>query len=134
MSPTRLLFCALLAFCFQNCKNQPPTGAPAAQNMEKAAMEKAPRFACVGTEPFWHVKIEPDSGIIYNQMDEGITRYPYTLPRQEGAQTIFESAISGSNIKIIIEAGQCSDGMSDEVYPYASKVEKDKTVLTGCAK
>ena len=134
MPTTRLLFCALLALCFQNCKNQAPANASAAQSTEKAAGEKAPRFACVGTEPFWYVKIEPDSGIIYNQMDEGITHYPYTLPKQEGGKTIFESTLSGSKIKIIIEAGECSDGMSDEEFPYTCKVEKDKKVLTGCAK
>ncbi|NUO02359.1 MAG: hypothetical protein HUU01_17270 [Saprospiraceae bacterium] len=92
------------------------------------------RFTCLGTEPFWYVKIEPDSGIVYNQMDEGITRYPYRSPRQEGTRTIFESSLPGSSITITIEAGSCSDGMSDEIYPYSSKVEKDKTKLSGCAK
>ncbi len=134
MSTTRLLICTLLALGFQNCKNQPPASVPATQSMEKVSGEKVVKFTCLGTEPFWYVKIEPDSGIIYNQMDEGITRYPYSLPKKEGDKTIFESSLSGSKIKITIYAEQCSDGMSDEMYPYVSKVEKDKTILSGCAK
>jgi len=130
----KLLLFTLLALCFQNCKNQPPAGAPATQSMKKTTGEKAARYTCLGTEPFWHVKIEPDSGIIYNEMEEGITRYPYTMPRKEGAKTIFESSRSGSKIKITIEAGECSDGMSDEDYPYTCTVEKDKAKFSGCAK
>lgn len=129
-----LFFASLILLFFQNCKNQQSANTATAQSMEKTTRAKAIRYACLGTEPFWYVKIEPDSGIIYNQMDEGITRYPYSSPRQDGAKTIFESSLSGSKIKIIIESGQCSDGMSDEVYPYTCKVEKDKTMLSGCAK
>lgn len=129
-----LLSGVLFLLSFQNCKNHQATGTTTAQNVEKAATMPAKRFTCLGTEPFWYVKIEPDSGIIYNQMDEGITRYPYREPRQEGNKTIFESSLSGSKIVITIEPQECSDGMSDQMYPYASKVEKDKTLLSGCAK
>ncbi len=136
MSITKFLICALLALFFLNCKHQQAaSGAPVGSKTEKsAAIEKAARFNCHGNEPFWYVKIEPDSGIVYNQMDEGMTRFPYKAPRLEGTRMIFESNVDGSKIKITIDPGQCSDGMSDELYPYACMVEKDKTTLSGCAK
>jgi uncharacterized membrane protein len=104
----------LLAFVFSKLQKSATRQCTRAPKVWKKYPGKKRVLPAVGTEPFWYVKIEPDSGIIYNQMDEGITRYPYSLPKKEGDKTIFESSLSGSKIKITIYAEQCSDGMSDE--------------------
>lgn len=89
-------------------------------------------YNCVGTEPFWNVKVEA-SGITFLLMGEEAVAYPYKAARKQGAAQIYETAAQGSRLKLSITEEGCSDGMSDTHYPYKVTVEKDGTTYQGCA-
>ncbi|HRD80189.1 MAG: hypothetical protein IAE84_03505 [Saprospiraceae bacterium] len=114
------VFVVLLAAC----------GTPKQGSQSNVVAEKS--YNCVGTEPFWNVKVEA-SGITFLLMGEEAVVYPYKAARKEGAAQVYETAVQGSRLKLSISEEGCSDGMSDTNYPYKVTVEKDGTTYQGCA-
>jgi len=123
MKFTQLFAIALLSL-FTAC------GTPGNGGLSPAATEKA--YNCIGTEPFWNVKVEA-SGITFLLMGEDAVTYPYKTARQQGAAQVYETTVQGSRLKLSITEESCSDGMSDTQYPYKVTVEKDGTTYQGCA-
>ena len=95
-------------------------------------------FECRGTEPFWAISMEPDA-IIYSEPGTEKLYFPYQDPiEQEKGTLVFKTYIQEGNkstrLQIILTKEECSDGMSDTVYPYTAEVELDGKQLKGCAK
>ena len=95
-------------------------------------------FECRGTEPFWAISMEPDA-IIYSEPGTEKLYFPYQDPiEQEKGTLVFKTYIQEGNkstrLQIILTKEECSDGMSDTVYPYTAEVELDGKPLKGCAK
>jgi uncharacterized membrane protein len=92
-------------------------------------------YRCAGTEPFWSLRIMPN-GIEYDRAGEGQTMYPYQAPSSKGDTLFFQTEVKlekmTSRINIKIWPGSCSDGMSDNTYPYEVRVTRDGEVLQGC--
>ncbi len=97
---------------------------------QTASLEKG--FKCVGTEPFWSLQIEK-SGIVFHHMDEEPMTYPYRPPQKQAKSQVYETFEGDSKLKIILTEGKCSDGMSDDEYPYMVQVERDGQIYKGCA-
>ena len=87
----------------------------------------------LGTEPFWGVDITPES-LTYSAVDHpGLTtRNPG--PTVQGTTAVYaSSAADGSTLVVTLIATECSDGMSDRVYPLTARVEMGSQTLAGCA-
>jgi uncharacterized membrane protein len=86
-----------------------------------------PPYHAVGTEPFWNLLID-EHNITFVQPDaQPITQR--TPPVIHGfAGEIYQTA----RINVNIVHGQCSDGMSDRVYPDKVQVTVDGRQFNGC--
>ncbi|MBU1323915.1 MAG: hypothetical protein KJ676_01595 [Alphaproteobacteria bacterium] len=87
----------------------------------------------LGTEPFWAVDIGPD-GIAY----EGVDIPREVAPRGDvelmGTLAVFTGATdTGRTITVTLIDTDCSDGMSDRLYPLTARVEIGDKTLQGCA-
>jgi uncharacterized membrane protein len=91
----------------------------------------------LGNEPFWSVEISRNA-IIYRDPEHlGGIPFPYAPPSGRAIGLVFESTRPDStprSIRVVIEQRECSDGMSDLRYRYASDVRLDSLVLRGCAR
>lgn len=87
----------------------------------------------LGTEPFWSVDVGP-GGLAY----EGVDRPREVAPRGEvqlmGTMAVFTGATDkGRTITVTLIDTDCSDGMSDRLYPLTARVEIGGETLQGCA-
>jgi uncharacterized membrane protein len=87
----------------------------------------------LGTEPFWGVDIGPE-GIAY----EGVDKPREVAPRGEvelmGTMAVFTGTTDkGRAITVTLIDTDCSDGMSDRLYPLTARVEIGEDTLQGCA-
>lgn len=94
---------------------------------------KGKRFQVLGTEPFWSFDVLPDK-LVYTspEVQPGVA-VPFAKTAI-GKQVRYSAKLHGKPMVLTIEPGECSDGMSDTVYPYtASFVWGDQTEK-GCAR
>lgn len=93
-------------------------------------------FRGSGTEPFWGLEIS-EKKIVLNLLEDSIivkTPIPHTI---NGVQN-FTAEENGQKLMLNIRKGDCSDGMSDKIYPYTLKVSYQKnraqqaSILNGC--
>ena len=125
-------FIALLASCQTSSQKQPttPTPPPASGKLDARTMTT---FRCVGTEPFWNLTIDPN-GVIFSHMDLGKTHYPIPspFPAFKNGMMVLETSDGTSKLKLTLKEETCSDGMSEDSYPYSAVVERDGTTFKGC--
>ena len=87
---------------------------------------------CVGTEPFWSLAIQSPSRAVYDDPETPARRYRVSNFRRSGPDATLRL---GSDGRASIAADRCSDGMSDNEYPYSTRVRlPDGTVLNGCCR
>lgn len=91
---------------------------------------------CHGTEPFWTIKIDP-KGSTYQSMDE--TKEPLALDEIQSAANNDSAwfATGGTPkapVAVAITRGEaCSEGMSDDVFPYSILAKiPNGGVVSGC--
>jgi uncharacterized membrane protein len=93
-----------------------------------------PPLRAVGTEPFWGAKIEGRCVTYSHPEDQQGTRvWTRYTPRSSGGGT-WRGALYGKAFELTArpEPG-CSDGMSDNRYPYAVELLVNGERRTGCA-
>lgn len=125
----------LLAACAPTRSNMSPP------KFEDEAPPIASELKCIGTEPFWSLTLSTGSIGYHDRADyldmEGNAR-SFTLERsQRNGSTI---VINGHNdaddsaAHLTLErTGQCSDGMSDNIFEYSLEfVQQGYPVLRGC--
>jgi len=87
----------------------------------------------LGTEPFWGVEIRSDE-IVFTGVDRPEFRAPNPGARLQGAVAIIAARdAAGLELVITLRPDQCSDGMSDFVYPLGAEVVFGGETLRGCA-
>lgn len=87
----------------------------------------------LGNEPFWHVDISPTT-LNYQNADETRHVADNPGPALQGASAVWATQTkAGVPLKITLTPTDCSDGMSDRIYPLSAEVELGATQLTGCA-
>jgi len=94
------------------------------------------KFTVLGTEPFWGVSVSK-SGIVYSSPEVKKQTFPYVTPlKAEGrpADLVRVYRLRGNNTLVIKKVSACSDGMSDNKYPYSAVLILGNKVLEGCAK
>ena len=101
-----------------------------------ATPAKVEEFTAVGTEPFWSVNVSRN-GIVYSTPDAKNRKYPYTAPKAASNRPLDLLRVYKLTGKtsgfLVIKKGNCSDGMSDRVYPYDATLILGNQVLEGCA-
>ena len=92
-------------------------------------------FCCVGTEPFWGVKIKGNE-ITYESIDEQILEYEMSSfsSKDDGQYSFKGDNSTNGAIEVIIVKEACSDGMSDIEYAYSCRIIRKNEELKGCAK
>ena len=106
-----------------------------------AQASDVPELRCFGTEPFWGLSTDSFGTL---SMDD---------PATEGSQIYSKATIKNAlgtadglafqieaknkfkkSIKLNVVKSECSDGMSEEVYPYTVLVDVNNGVLFGCCR
>lgn len=86
-----------------------------------------------GTEPFWAVDLT-GTEMVYSGVDRPEQRAPQKPPAMQGTMAVWESTTAAGNaLKVTLTATDCSDGMSDRVWPLTAMVEIGGETLMGCA-
>jgi uncharacterized membrane protein len=89
-------------------------------------------LACLGTEPFWSLKILSAARAVYDDPETPSRRYRVADFRRSGADATLRLVPGG---RVAIAADRCSDGMSDNVYPYAVRLTlPGGRRLSGCCR
>lgn len=87
----------------------------------------------LGNEPFWHVELAP-AGITYSRMGEEPLTGPATDPTVTGNMAVWQTTLPDQTaLSVTLTGTDCSDGMSDRVYPLAAQVKVGDETLEGCA-
>lgn len=121
-----------LAACSQGTTE--PTTPPAdAPPVLLAGVDLNQPLRALGTEPFWGVDITP-SGLTYSGLDRPEQRAANPGPVIQGTTAVYATATKGGTTLVVtLIATECSDGMSDRVYPLTARVELGEETLNGCA-
>ena len=92
------------------------------------------RLQCSGTEPFWGFKFNGKTVQGDNMATD--TQYRATVTKRTATRDQKTTVVEAGKLAFLIQkTGQCSDGMSDIVYPYAVQVMlPNKTFLSGCCR
>lgn len=85
----------------------------------------------VGTEPFWALKVEGADGVWTTPENQPGTTFP--VSRFAGNNGLgLTGTLDGQPFSATLTPGQCSDGMSDRMFPYVATVAVGGQTLRGC--
>jgi len=124
---------ALLAGCSPSGEPAAPPAAEAPAEATLGGVDLNQPLRALGTEPFWGVEITP-SAMIYTGVDRDPQRAVNPGPVVQGTTAIYTAETDdGTTMVVTLIATECSDGMSDRVYPLTARVELGEVTLNGCA-
>jgi uncharacterized membrane protein len=118
----------------------PSAGARRAENTpdvdsgsNSAAAPRVEAWRVTGTEPFWALEIDSTGLRFITPDDMTGTRWPPLNPVVNGDTLRWIAETGRARVEASIWRGNCSDGMSDRVWPYTAAVRVDSTSYQGCA-
>lgn len=118
-----------LAACAAACT---PSGDPIDPKGESfSAVAPDEVVILTGTEPFWGVRIENGQANYANpDHPEG---YDFAVTRFAGNNGLgFSGTMEGQAFTATLTPGDCSDAMSDRIYPFVATVDLGEVILKGC--
>lgn len=102
---------------------------PAGETFSAIAVDEV--ITMSGTEPFWSIVIE--NGRATYADPERPKGQEFPVARFAGNNGLgFSGEWDGSAVAIALTPGQCSDGMSDRIYPYVATIALGEKTLRGC--
>lgn len=130
---------ALLAGCGENSPEQIDTvdvvAPEPASSPASAAGEQT--FQALGTEPFWSFEVL-DGKLLYTSPEQqtavAIEAHVTAIGKHGDGGLVWEGRMDGKPVILTIREGQCSDGMSDTVYPYKATFTWGERTEQGCAR
>ncbi|WP_054531151.1 hypothetical protein [Erythrobacter sp. SG61-1L] len=133
---------ALLAGCGSGASNAgdatptPVQAVTASPEPDPVSLSFLPaEIRAAGTEPFWSVDIDRTE-LTYTtpeNLSSGGVKAPVT--RADGAESVlFTANLEGQILQILVTPGECSDGMSDNSYPWTVERTLGEETAQGCAK
>jgi len=123
----------VLGACSQEPAAAPEAASPAEPAPVLAGVDLTRPVRVLGTEPFWGLDIT-SAGLVYSGVDRPEQRADNGGPEILGTSASWsETTDAGAELKIDLFATECSDGMSDRVYPLTARVEIGGETLAGCA-
>ena len=131
----RRLFAALsvlaLAACSPAEAPAPPPAAPEPAPV-LGGVDLAKPVRALGTEPFWSVELT-GTEMVYTTPEPPGQRAPQPDPVVQGTTATWEAETAdGTALRVTLIATECSDGMSDRLYPLTARVELGEETLNGC--
>ncbi|QYC10183.1 COG3650 family protein [Brevundimonas nasdae] len=122
-----------LGACYEREQNKPQSAPVPETQAVLGDVDLAKPVRAVGTEPFWRVDITRD-GLTYTRVDQPTRRAPNRGVTVQGTVATFATSTDIKEaLNVTLIATECSDGMSDRVYPLTARVEIGNDTLTGCA-
>ena len=110
-----------------------PEPEPAAAPPALAGIDLSRPLHVGGNEPFWAIEMT-GLEMIYSGVDRPEQRAPQGQPAMQGTMAVWETTTgAGNRLKVTLTATDCSDGMSDRVWPQTALVEIGDERLMGCA-
>ena len=88
-----------------------------------------------GTEPFWSVDVRSDR-VQFSRLGADSAVYPYAPPDFDAdGRAVYRTKRFGVDplLTLVIERGDCSDGMSDQRYPGRAVLTRGDSTWRGCA-
>jgi len=109
------------------------TGAP--MGKRPAGQENAPLLAwrAFGNEPFWNLRVDGDTLVFTTPDDQSGRTFTGTHALQPDGGVHYEGKDGGTVFSLDIARGECSDGMSDNVYELTAGFRYGDMDYKGCA-
>ena len=86
----------------------------------------------LGTEPFWAIDVAHETLVLTRPGVADVTA-PTSDPVVTGTTAVYSGTTNtGQTLVMTLIATECSDGMSDRIYPLTAKVELGEETLNGC--
>ena len=121
-----------LAACSQGVDDSRPPAEVAAPPV-LAGIDLTQPLRAVGTEPFWGLEVTPQA-LSWSGVDQAVQTAANPGPEMQGTTATWRTETAGDTLLVLtLIATECSDGMSDRVYPLTARVEIGDDTLTGCA-
>lgn len=131
---------ALLASCGSggtDAGDATPSASPSAPTPEPdpAALSFLPaEFRATGTEPFWSADVRKGEVTYTTPENLSAGGAKAQVSRADGAESaLFTATIDGQVLQILVTPGACSDGMSDNSYPWTVERTLGDETVQGCA-
>jgi len=93
----------------------------------------ASEVSCVGTEPFWSAKVA-DAALTYQSMGDAkaVRLKVVKIQQAQGLSSDVDFVVKTKYASLTVVAGECSDGMSDNMYSHHAVMSINGVVLSGC--
>lgn len=88
-----------------------------------------------GNEPFWSVDVRTDR-LLLSRLGMDSVAYPYAPADFDAdGRAVYRARRFGDDplLTLVIERGDCSDGMSDQRYPGSAVLTRGDSMWRGCA-
>lgn len=130
----KLLFCVATAMLLASCGQGENANVPG-DTGDKAAYAGIAQESVIvlnGTEPFWGGHVERGTFIYTTPENIGGTRISVSRFAGRGGLS-FSGELDGQPLDLAVTPGDCSDGMSDRIYPFVATLQIGSEQRSGCA-
>lgn len=115
---------------------QSPKPAPQAQGHPCSIQDGekvTQKLKAIGTEPFWAAEVEGRC-VTYKTPEHQQGTRVWTKVMESEQQSVWDGAFRGKQFQLTVRPkADCSDGMSDKVYPLEAVLRVDGETRQGCA-
>lgn len=136
MKPHRLAFAAaVLALAACATPESPSSSTDASVGKRPVGQENTPLLAwrAFGTEPFWNVRVDGDTLVFITPDNESGRTFNGTYALQRDGSVYYTGSDGAIAFNLHIAKGECSDGMSDNVYALTAEFHYGAMDYKGCA-
>lgn len=150
MHARALFWCGAIALsgCASNQRSPGEATAPAAEASPAATTQASPweqakargiAFRGIGTEPGWLVEVGAgENPALHADLDYGERKIDVAHAQvtigASGVSAYAGTASDGTEVKLQLQAGDCSDGMSDQTYPVSATLSVGGKTYAGCGR
>lgn len=115
---------------------EPSASATAQASPWEQARTRGIAFRGVGNEPGWLVEIGAgETPALHAELDYGERKIDVAhAPPLSGTLGYTGTTGDGIEVQLQLQRGDCSDGMSDEIYPVSAKLAVGDKTYAGCGR